>query len=275
MAQAGGEQEQAGLSTTSSPGACSDPRPQIQRPHQKARQCQGSQGTGSYHRHRLPDPSPRLASPTHLQSDHAKASLTPRSPQNKFLVQSGWPIQCQLLRKWGSPSHQPHRSPRGRKPSPNPSQYCPAKRADGAHGQPGLQLVFLRTCLRPQVALGPPQGIWPWREQRCTHTGAVSLRRSLAAWHMHPGTLHPAPRVPRSCVVHVCLCWGWAACRSWRVCRWKPCLLWESLFPQTSPKRWEQGSSFAPTQHPGVEFSPSLLSPLLTLQVPGKCPRQN
>lgn len=128
MAQAGGEQEQAGLSTTSSPGACSDPRPQIQRPHQKARQCQGSQGTGSYHRHRLPDPSPRLASPTHLQSDHAKASLTPRSPQNKFVVQSGWPIQCQLLCKWGSPSHQPHRSPRGRKPSPNPSQGLPCQK---------------------------------------------------------------------------------------------------------------------------------------------------
>lgn len=31
---------------------------------------------------------------------------------------------------------------------------------------------------------------------------------------------------------------------------------------QTSPKRWEQCSSFAPAQHPGLEFSPSLLSPL-------------
>lgn len=149
----------------------------------------------------------------------------------------------------------------------NPAQVlprgCPAKRMDGARRQPGLQLSFLRTCLRPHVALGTPRGIWPWREQWCTRVGL-----SLVA--LEPGCMARASPHAASGPAG-----AWGGCvrvRCMSVCagaglhvRAGTCANGNPVgFASLSSPRPHRsdGSSAALPQHPGLEFSPSLLSPL-------------
>ena len=176
-----GEQEQTGPSSISAPYTDSDPRLWVPRPHRRGGQCQGSQGTESYHRHRSPDASPTLASPTCLTVRPAQSFLK-SSAALKINSESraGGPFSTSHSADAGCP--RAHRAPVGQE-----APFCPAKRTDGAGRQPGLQLAFSWTCLGPHVALGTPRGMRRWRERRRCPCIALAL------FALEPGRMAHAP----------------------------------------------------------------------------------
>ena len=135
----------------------------------------------SYHRHRSPDASPTLASPTRLTVRPAQSFLK-SSAALKINSESraGGPFSTSHSADAGCP--RAHRAPVGQE-----APFCPAKRTEGAGRQPGLQLAFSWTCLGPHVALGTPRGMRRWRERRRCPCIALAL------FALEPGRMAHAP----------------------------------------------------------------------------------